>query len=212
MQVRVMVEGLLGKKLGMTRIYDEDGNAVGVTVLEAGPCPVLQVRTKRRDGYEALQLGFEQMKRKKTLRPQTPLFKNAKCEPQRFIREVKYEDEPPKAGDVLTVEVFEGAARVDVTGVTKGRGFAGVVKRYGMKGGSASHGSTSHRRVGSIGASAYPARVLKGQKMPGHMGHVKVTSRNLPIIKIDSGKNLLIVKGAVPGPSGSYIVIKRSKY
>ena len=103
MRDEVMVEGLLGKKLGMTRIYDEDGNAVGVTVLEAGPCPVLQVRTKRRDGYEALQLGFEQMKRKKTLRPQTPLFKNAKCEPQRFIREVKYEDEPPKAGDVLTV-------------------------------------------------------------------------------------------------------------
>jgi len=207
-----MIEGLLGKKLGMTRIYDQEGNSIGVTVLEAGPCPVLQVRTKRKDGYDALQLGFEQMKRKKARLPQTPLFKNAKCEPQKFVKEVKYEDEPPKPGDVLTVEVFEGAPRVDVTGITKGRGFAGVVKRYRMKGGPASHGSTSHRRVGSIGASAYPARVHKGQKMPGHMGHVKVTSKNLPVVKIDRDRNLLIVRGAVAGASGSYVVIRRSRY
>ena len=208
-----MVEGLLGKKLGMTRIFDEGGNSVTVTVLGAGPCPVLQVKTPEKDGYKALQLGFDQKKRGSAGKPQSEHFKKAGCEPQRFIREVGCsEDADVKPGDVLTVEVFEGVKRLDVSGISKGRGFAGVVKRYGMRGGPASHGSTSHRRVGSIGQSAYPARVLKGQRMPGHMGSAKVTAENLSVVRIDKSKNLLIVKGSVPGATGGYVIIRRSKY
>ena len=207
-----MIEGLLGKKLGMTRVYDKAGNSIGVTVIEAGPCPVLQVKNKETDGYEALQLGFDRMKRKNVTKPLSGHFKQAASEPQRFIKEVKFHDEQRKSGDVITVDILEGAARVDVTGVSKGRGFAGVVKKYHMKGGPASHGSTRHRRVGSIGSSAFPSRVFKGQRMPGHMGQIKVTSENLSIIKIDKNKNLLLVKGTVPGANGSYILIRRSKY
>jgi len=197
----------------MTRIFDEEGNSVTVTVLAAGPCPVLQVKTPEKDGYRALQLGFDEKRRGRAGKPQSGHFKRAGCEPQRFIREVGCSDDTDvNQGDVLTVEVFEGAKRLDVSGVSKGRGFAGVVKRYGMRGGPASHGSTRHRRVGSIGASAYPARVLKGQRMPGHMGSVKVSLKNLPVVKIDKSKNLLIVKGAVPGATGGYVIIRRSKY
>jgi len=207
-----MVKGILGRKVGMTQIYDQAGRIVPVTALEAGPCAVLQVKTPERDGYSALQLGFLDKKRKRVNKPDLGRAKVAKTEPKRFIREVSIDPEKSyEPGQEITVDIFAETERVDVTGISKGRGFAGVMKRWGFKGGPDSHGSTRHRHGGSIGASSDPSRVFKGMKMAGHMGVARKTVKNLKVIKVDKEKNLLLVKGAVPGPKGGFLIIRASR-
>lgn len=209
-----MVAGLLGKKLGMTQLYNEQGDVVPITLVQAGPCCVLQVKNQKTDGYSAIQISFEDKKEKVTTKAEIGHCLKAKTSAKRFIREMRSDnlDAEYELGQQLTVDVFEGIEKVDITGVSKGKGFAGVVKRYGFSGGPATHGSTTHRAPGSIGAGTSPGRVLKGKKMPGRMGGVKTTVRNLGIVKIDKNRNMLFVKGAIPGPNGSFIIIKKSKY
>ena len=206
-----MVEALLGKKIGMTQLFDERGNVVPVTAIEAGPCQILQVKSADRDGYSALQLGFDQKKRSRAKAPEIGHAKKALAEPHYYVREVPVPEGDFQPGQKLTVEVFSQTTFVDVTGVSKGRGFQGVVKRHHMRGGPASHGSTSHRRIGSIGQSAFPSRVYPGKRMPGHMGHERVTVRKLKVVRVDKEKNLLLVRGAVPGPNGGFLLIKSSR-
>jgi len=204
------IGGLLGKKLGMTQVFRQDGRLVPVTVIQAGPCQVMQVRTRERDGYEAVQLGFEDKKRKSATKPEQGHARRAKTEPKRFVREVPVENtEGVEAGQTVTVEVLGQARRVSVTGITKGKGFQGGVRRYGFHGHPASHGaSKDHRAPGSIGAASDPARVFKGQRMPGHMGHARRTVRNLEVVNVDLDRHLLLVRGAVPGHNGGYLIIR----
>ncbi len=209
-----MIDGLLGKKVGMTQVLAEDGLAVPVTVIQAGPCVVVQRKTVDKDGYDAVQLGLvEFVKDKNVTRPMTGHFKKADVGPVRFLREVGLSgaegDAAVKVGDRVQVKLFEGVEQVRITGVSKGRGFAGVIKRHGFSGGRATHGSMFHRAPGSVGQSAYPSRVLKGTRMPGHMGNVRVTVRGVKVHGIDEEKNLLFVKGAVPGPNGGYVVVRK---
>jgi len=204
--------GLLGRKVGMTQIYQENGTVVPVTVLECGPCTVLQVRTAERDGYHALQLGFHDKKRKNATQAARGHARKVNTEPKRFVREVR-QDGPIEVseGQTLTVELFAPVAAVDVTGTSKGRGYAGVMKRHGFRGLRASHGvKRMHRHPGSSGPSADPARTQKGIRKPGHMGHAKVTVRNLKVVQVDSANNLLLIRGAVPGPNGGYITIRQT--
>ena len=207
-----MVDALLGKKVGMTQVLEEDGTAVPVTVIEVGPCVVLQRKTIARDGYEAVQLGLvEFVKEKRVGKPMAGHFKKAGVPPGRFLREVGLSgDDELTPGDRVGVNIFESSDRVHVTGTSKGRGFAGVIKRHGFAGGRASHGSMFHRAPGSIGQSAYPSRVLKGTRMPGHMGAKRVTTRGLRVQEVDEERNLILVRGAVPGPNGGYVVVKRA--
>jgi len=205
--------GLLGRKLGMTQIFDEQGNAIPVTVLEVGPCDIVQIKTVERDGYNALQLGFDEKPEKKAKRPELGHFKRAGVAPKRFVKEVRVEDVSSfQVGQTLKVnDVFQVGDFVDVTGKSKGKGFAGVMKRWGFHGAPDSHGpSLVHRRPGSIGASSFPSRVIKGKKMPGHAGFKTVTVQNLQVVGIDEEKNLLLVKGAVAGPAGGYVVVKKA--
>ncbi len=192
--------GLIGKKIGMTRIFDENGASVPVSVIRVGPCPVVQVKTEDNDGYEAVQVGFEEMRPTKANLPRLGHFRKCKLPPYRFVQEFRVKDagrfEP---GQLLSVEVFNDAALVNVSGKSKGKGFQGVVKRHGFHGGKKTHGSKSHRVPGSIGMAAYPGRVLKGRKLPGQMGHENVNVRNLEVAGIDLENNLLLLKGAVPG-------------
>jgi len=208
-----MVGGLLGKKLGMTQVFGEDGVVTSVTVIEAGPCHVMQVKTDERDGYTALQLGLDDKKRKNATKPESGHARAAKAEPKRFLREIRIEgSEEVQLGDVLTVAIFENAESVDVTGTSKGKGFQGVMKRHGFRGNTASHGaSKDHRAPGSIGQSSDPSRVFKGMRMPGRMGNVRTTCRNLKVVLVDAERNLLLVKGAVPGPAGGYIIVRANK-
>ncbi|MCG8430308.1 MAG: 50S ribosomal protein L3 [Candidatus Omnitrophica bacterium] len=197
--------GLLGKKLGMTQVFTEDGKRVSVTALEVGPCPVLAVTEK------SLQLGFEEVPEKKVKKPQLGYFKKLKISPRVLIREVTRDpDTEYTVGDELKVNVFNAGEYVDVTGVSLGKGFQGGMKRWNWSGGPASHGSMSHRRIGSIGASATPSRVWKGQHLPGHMGHQKVTVQNLKVVRADDKKNVLLVRGAVPGHKNSYVIVRRA--
>lgn len=197
-----MPKGLLGKKIGMSRCFNESGEVVPVTFIEAGPCKVLQVKTADKDGYPALQLGFDN-KRQKTSKTKT--------QPLRFIKEVgKDAGEEIKPGQQLTVDVFKQGEFVDITGKSIGKGFQGGMKRWNWSGGKASHGSTTHRRPGSIGASAYPSRVVKGHHMPGHMGNEWVTVQNLEVVEIHKEDNILVIKGAVPGPKGNYLLIRKA--
>ncbi len=208
------VNGILGIKLGMTQVFAADGQAVPCTVLQAGPCVVVQKRSKEKDGYEAVQLGLvEFIKPQRVNRPMTGHFKKADLPPMRFLREVRLAEsaEDTKVGDRVLVDGFAVGELVDVTGVSKGKGFQGGVKRWHYRGGDATHGSMFHRAPGSIGASSYPSRVWKGQHFPGHMGSQRVTVRNLEVVKIEPEENLLLVRGAVPGPNGGYIVIRKSK-
>ena len=207
-----MINGLLGKKVGMTQLMKDDGTVVPVTVIQAGPCVVVQRKTVARDGYEAAQLGFvEFVKGKRVSGPMAGHFKKADVPPVRLMREFEIRgDEDVKAGDRFQVDMFSPGESVHVTGTTKGRGFAGVIKRYHFAGGGASHGSMFHRAPGSIGQSAYPGRVWKGQKMPGHMGARRVTVQSLGVERIDEDKNLLFVRGAVPGPNGGYVMIRKA--
>lgn len=205
-----MISGLLGKKLGMTQIFEEDGTLVPVTVIQAGPCQVMQIKTREIDGYDAVQLGFEDRKRKNATKPASGHARKAKTEPKRLLREVRTEGkEDMELGQTVTVEIFEKTDRVDVTGTSKGKGFQGVMKRHGFHGQRASHGASKvHRAPGSIGQAADPSRVFKGVSMPGHMGNVRRTVQNLKIVEVDPEKSLLLVKGAVPGHNGSYVIVR----
>jgi large subunit ribosomal protein L3 len=209
-----MVEGLIGKKIGISQSYDEEGNTFPITVIQAGPCTVFQKKSKKKDGYSSLQLGFiEEKSLKKPNKPLTGHCRKAGVNPPRVFREMRYDEQVNvKEGDQFFVDIFAPGEKVHVTGQSKGKGFAGVVKRWKFRGGKASHGSMFHRAPGSIGASAYPSRVTKGRRMPGHMGDQKVTVRNLTVIKADKENNLLVLKGAVPGSKNGYLMIKKANF
>jgi len=213
-----MSPGILGKKIGMTQVFRPDGQVVPVTLLKAGPCMVVQRKTPATDGYDAVQLGLlEFVKPARINKPRTGHLKKAGVEGAKFLREFRLDQGNAagsgdlKAGDQVLVSEFKTAEKVDVIGISKGRGFAGVVKRHHFRGGEGSHGSMFHRAPGSIGASSFPSRVLPGMRMGGHMGNEQVTVRNLEIIDIDTEDNVLVVKGAVPGPNGGYVVVRRAK-
>ncbi len=200
---------LLGKKIGMTQVFDENNRLVPVTVIEAGPCPVTQVKTSEKDGYSAVQIGFRAQKEHRLSKAALGHFKKAGVEPLAELREFRVEDESElNVGDVLTVEKFEAGQKIDVIGTSKGRGFQGVVKRYGFAGGPASHGSMFHRRGGSYGMCQWPGHVIKGKKMPGHMGDVQRTVQNLTVVKVLADKNLILVKGSIPGSRGSLVSVR----
>ena len=208
-----MVNGLIGIKVGMTQVFSDDGTVIPVTVIKAGPCVVVQKKLKDQDGYDAVQLGLvEFLRPSRVKKPRQGHFKKAGVPPCRILREFSYEDsEELKVGDqILVNQVFRPEDKVDVLGTSKGRGFAGVVKRHHFRGGAATHGSMFHRAPGSIGASAFPSRVLPGMKAAGHMGNVRVTAQNLSIIRVQDQDNLLLVKGAVPGRSGGYVIVTKA--
>jgi large subunit ribosomal protein L3 len=206
-----MVKGLIGQKIGMTRIFDDSGNHVPVTVLKAGPCVVLQVKNEDNDGYNAVQIGLvdETVKDKRQSKARLGHLKKAGSPSVRVIREFELEGEDNVSpGDELTVEQFAEVVKVDVTATTKGRGFQGVMRRYGFGGGKATHGSMHHRSPGSIGMSAYPGKVLKGQRMPGQMGNKTATEIGLRVVEVDTKENLLLVAGSVPGSKKGYVFIR----
>ena len=202
--------GLIGRKVGMTQLFDEKGEAIPVTVIEAGPCTVVEVRTLERDGYRAVQLGFGTNAEKRFRRPVLGQFKKRNLPLSRELKEFRVEDiNGFEIGQNLNVSLFEKGHHVDVQGVTKGRGFQGVVKRYGFVAGHASHGPTHGKQPGSIGASAYPSRVIKGKRLPGRMGGKTFTVKNLEVVGVDAEQNVLLVRGAVPGPANGMITIKK---
>jgi large subunit ribosomal protein L3 len=209
-----MVEGLIGKKIGMTQGFDEEGNVFPITVIKAGPCTVIQKKIKDKDGYSALQLALvEERGARKPKKPALGHFKNSGAPVMKILQEVRIADEAEfKEGDQVLVDIFQPGEKVHITGTSKGKGFAGVVKRYHFRGGDASHGSMFHRAPGSIGASSYPSRVVKGMRMGGHMGDDRVTVRNLVVITADKENNLLMVKGGVPGAKGGYILIRKGEF
>ena len=205
------MKGLIGKKVGMTQIFDDSGGAVPVTVIEAGPCYVTQVRSVNRDGYSAIQLGFEEVKDQRLTGGQLGHLKKNNLPSLRYLKEFRTE-ENLEEGTKLTVDVFETGDRVDVVGRSKGRGFAGVVKRYGFSGGPRTHGQSDRLRApGSIGAGSTPGRVYKGKRMPGRMGTDTVTSQNLVVSLVDPEKNIIAVRGSVPGPKGGLVVIREAR-
>jgi large subunit ribosomal protein L3 len=207
---KAMTLGLLAKKRGMTQVFADDGSVIPVTVLEAGPCPVVQVKSQARDGYEALQIGFES-KKKNVTRPMAGHFKKANVPATRSVREVRLKTvEGYQAGQTLTVDLFKPGELVDVTGVTKGKGFQGGVKRYGWYGGDATHGSMFHRAPGSIGASSDPSRVFPGHRLPGRMGADRRTVPHLEVVRVMTEQNLLLVRGAVPGATGGLLMVRKS--
>ena len=209
-----MISSLLGKKIGMTQVFRADGQVVPVTLLKAGPCVVVQRKGPVKDGYDAVQLGLlEFAKPGRITKPLANHVKKAGVEGVKFLRELRLNpgDDDFKTGDRVLVDQFKPSDKVDVIGVSKGRGFAGLVKRHHFRGGDASHGSMFHRAPGSIGASSFPSRVFPGLKMAGHMGVARVTVRNLEVIEVDAQENVLVVKGAVPGPNGGYVVVRRAK-
>lgn len=200
--------GLLGRKLGMTQIYDESGNVHCITVVEAGPCCVIQVKTKEKDGYEAVKLGYSEVRKEKKInKPTTGVFKKAGAKTYKYLREYPMGD--LKAGEMLTVERFQKGDIISVSGISKGKGFQGVMKRHNYSGGPGSHGSMFKRAPGSIGQSSYPSRVFKNKGMPGQMGSERVTVKNLLIVDVKADQNLILIRGAVPGPKGSLIEIKK---
>ncbi|MBX6377993.1 MAG: 50S ribosomal protein L3 [Clostridia bacterium] len=210
-----MPAGLLGRKIGMSQLFTEDGAVVPVTVVEAGPCVVVQRKTTERDGYEAVQLGFGAVKERRVNRPLKGHFARAGVSPRRVLREFRLEDAGdfnPQVGQEVRVDIFRAGERVDVTAVSKGKGFQGVIKRHGMRRGPMSHGSKYHRRVGSLGASTFPARVFPGRRMPGRMGGRRVTVRNLEVVRVDPERHLLLLKGSVPGPRGAVVAIRRARH
>lgn len=205
------MNGLIGKKIGMTQVWDAEGRRVAVTVLEVGPCPVVQVKTKEgKDGYDAVQVGFGAQKPQRFTKAVRTRFEKAGVAPCAKLQEFDPEGDAVKAGDTLTVDIFEGTKLVDVTAISKGRGFAGVVRRYRMAGGPHGHGGHSKRRIGSIGERDLPGWIAKGKRMPGHMGSVKVTARNLAVVQIRKDDNVLLVRGAVPGPSGATVIVRKA--
>jgi large subunit ribosomal protein L3 len=209
-----MAIGLMGRKVGMAQVFDERGKAVPVTIIEAGPCPIVQQKTVERDGYAALQVGFRaERKRNRLTRPLQGHFDKAQVPYQRHLQEIRLGggEGEFQVGQVLTVGLFAPGDQVRVTGVTKGRGFQGGVKRWKYRGGPETHGAMFHRAPGSIGASSYPSRVFRGHHLPGHMGADRCTVRGLRVVSVDPEKNLLLVRGAVPGPSGGLLTIQKGK-
>lgn len=203
-----MMAAIIGRKLGMTRIFEEDGTAVPVTVVEAGPCVITRVKTKETDGYEAVQMGFGETSKKSLTKPVLGQFAKAKVTPKRRLTEFRIDNPGDyEVGQEIKADVFETGQLVDVTGWSKGRGFQGVIKRHGMSRGRETHGNRSHRKPGSIGQSATPSRVWKGKKLPGRMGGVRVTVKDLSIVNVDGNTNILLVRGAVPGASNGYLLI-----
>ncbi|MGB4441809.1 MAG: 50S ribosomal protein L3 [Coriobacteriia bacterium] len=204
-----MAHSILGRKLGMTQVWSDDDRLIPVTVIEAGPCVVTQIRTDERDGYRAVQLAFGDVKESRSNKPMMGHFAKAKTTPKRFVAEVPIvEGEKYKLGQTITVEGLEPGMQVHVTGTSKGKGFQGVMKRHNFKGGPGGHGSHSHRVPGSVGQASTPSRVFKGTRMPGHMGGDTVTIRNVDIVRVDIEQNLLLVKGAVPGGKNSLLTIR----
>ena len=225
-----MTKGILGRKVGMTQIFTEQGQAVPVTVIEAGPCHVLQLRTPDRDGYEAVQLGYGDKPRRLARRSErghvaalsskrskkqaaagVEAGTKADTEPKRFVREIRGSTDGYEVGQEIKVDALEGVAAVDIIGVTKGRGFSGAMKRHNFAGQRATHGvKKCHRHMGGTGMATYPARTLRGKKMPGQYGNARMTARNLKVVRVDAENNLLLVHGAVPGPNGSYVMVKET--
>ena len=225
-----MAKGILGRKVGMTQVYNEDGVVVPVTIIQAGPCHVTQIRSLDRDGYEAVQLGFEDRPRRLASRSErghvaklsskrAKLRSNAgvelpakpDCEPKRYVREIRGSVDGYELGQEITVGVLDGVAAVDVVGTSKGRGYAGVMKRHNFAGQRATHGVKKvHRHAGGTGCSAYPSRVMKGRKMSGQYGNARSTVRNLQVVSVDTENGLLVVRGAVPGPSGGYVFVRET--
>ena len=205
------MQGIIGRKVGMTQVYAEDGRAIPVTVIQAGPCVVVQRKTKQKDGYEAVQLGLvEDRKVKKVTKAMAGHFKKADLPACRVLREVRIDGkDEAKVGDKVSVEQFAPGDTIVVTGTSKGKGFQGVVKRHHFRGGAATHGSMFHRAPGGIGASAWPSRVIKGMRAAGHMGDERVTQKNLKVVRVDAANNVLVVKGAVPGAGGGYLLIRK---
>lgn len=205
-----MPKGILGKKIGMTQVFDEKGVAIPVTVIEAGPCPVVQAKTVKTDGYDAIQLAFGETKERRLTKPEKGHLAKAGLKPHRWVKEFRCAAEEVKeVGSVVTAEVFTPGEAVDVVGTSRGKGFAGVIKRWNFNRGPMSHGSMYHRRTGSLGATD-PARVFKNRRMPGRMGHERVTVRNLKVVKVDAEQNLILIRGAVPGANGALVLIKES--
>ena len=204
------IKGILGKKLGMTQVFDDENRVVPVTVVEAGPCVVTQIRTAEKDGYNAIQIAFGDIDPRKTKKPQAGHFKKAGVTPRRHVAEIRMDDVSGyEVGQDVTVDIFEGTDFVDVTGTSKGHGYAGAMKRHGFAGQGAAHGNqASHRRVGGIGGAATPGRVFKGKRMAGRMGNNRVTTQNLKLQKIDAESNLLLIKGAIPGVRGGLVTVK----
>jgi large subunit ribosomal protein L3 len=225
-----MAIGILGRKVGMTQLYDESGAVVPVTVIQAGPCDVLQIRTVERDGYDAVQLGFadkprrlanrsdrgqvaklESKRAKRRSSAGVELLPKAGCEPKRFVREIRGPAGELAVGGQVKVDDLANVAAIDITGISKGRGFAGAIKRHNFSGQRATHGvKKCHRALGGTGASAFPSRVVKGKRMAGHLGNARTTVRNQKLVKVDAENNLLLVRGAVPGPNGGYVIIQET--
>jgi len=207
-----MTVGILGRKLGMSQVFREDGRVIPVTVIEAGPCNVLQLKTKTKDGYDAVQIGFGEKKEKNINKPDLGKFKKINVSPKRFVREIRTLPEQKfELGQQIKVDIFAAGDAVDVVGTSIGKGFQGGMKRWHWKGGKKTHGSMSHRRPGSIGSSTTPGRVIRGHHLPGRMGGDIVTVQNLEVVKIDADNNLLLLEGAVPGATNSLLVIKKAK-
>ena len=211
-----MKKAIIGRKVGMTQIFDENGLVIPVTVIEAGPCPVVQIKTVETDGYDAVQLGFGEVKEIKVNKPTKGHFSKAEVKPTKHLREFRLDDvSTVKVGEEINVDIFEAGENIDIQGISKGKGFQGVIKRHGQSRGPMGHGSMYHRRPGSMGPTSTPGRVFKGKKLPGHMGVNTVTIQNLVIVKVDNDKNAILVKGSVPGNKGSILKIndsvKRSK-
>ena len=203
--------GLLGKKIGMTQLFDDNGKFVPVTVVEAGPCAVLQVKTTDTDGYHAIQLGFDDQKAHRVNKPDTGHFAKSGSTPKKFVREIRLDDATKyeAGGTVAVADLFNPGDKIDVTGTSKGRGFAGVMKRHNFRGFIRTHGTHEFfRHGGSIGTRLTPGHVAKGRKMPGHMGSERVTVQNLTVVKVDGERNLLFVKGGLPGPNGGYVIVR----
>jgi large subunit ribosomal protein L3 len=200
---------LIGKKIGMTQIFEESGKVVPVSVIEAGPCPIVQVKTAEKEGYTAIQIGFDEVKESRVNKAENGHFKKANVTPRRILREVRLEDASNfKVGDTLDVKVFEGAKIVHVTGTSKGRGFAGTIRRHHFQRGRKTHGNKNYREPGSVGASAFPSRTFPGKRMPGRMGGVQRTTRNLTLVQIDAENNLLFVKGSIPGANNGIVFVR----
>lgn len=205
-----MVNGLLGEKIGMTQIFDAQGKLIPVTVVEAGPCRVIQKRTVQIDGYEAVQLAFHEVAERKVSKPLLGHFKKSQAPPARFCREFKADLSKVELGQMITADIFKVGDWVDVSGISKGKGFAGVMKRHHFKGGPATHGSMFHREPGSIGSSSWPSRVRKNKRLPGRMGSERVTTLGLEVVEVREKENLIFIRGALPGSPGALLEIRRS--
>lgn len=205
------MKGLIGKKIGMTSVFNGEGRSIPVTILECGPCVVLQHKERSIDGYEAFQLGYGDAREKKMTKAEMGVFRKCGIAPKKYRHEFGCEkDDSLNVGDVITAKLFEGVGYVDVSGITKGKGFQGVVRRHHMAGGPMTHGGHSKRRVGSVGCRELPGRIHKGKRMPGHMGHVRVTQQNLRVVQVRPEENVILVRGAIPGARGSIITIKKT--